>query len=194
MTPPALSFAEKYTYADYLQWPDEERWELIEGIPYNMTPAPTRKHQRIIARLTYFIEGFLLEKPCELAVSPFDVQLPKANQSVDESDTIVQPDLAVFCDTSTLTEKGAVGAPDWVIEILSPSTANKDMTVKSILYQAHGVKEYWIVDPQEDKVQVFLLDTERNQFGIPQRYDVEATLSPALFPDLKIALEKVFEG
>jgi len=193
MTPPALSLAEKYTYADYTTWPDEERWELIEGIAYNMTPAPTRKHQQILIKLGAEIQFFLKGKSCEVNVAPFDIRLPKADQSADESDTVVQPDISVYCDKSMLDKKGAIGPPDWVVEILSPNTSHKDMTVKSYLYQAHGVKEYWIIDPEVNRVQVFLLDPELKRFGIPQQYSEDATLPPSLFPELKIDLKEIFQ-
>jgi Uma2 family endonuclease len=138
---------ERFTYGDYRTWPDEERWELIEGVAYSMSPAPQRWHQEIQARLITGIRLFLKGKPCKAFGAPFDVILPRADESDDEVDTVVQPDIVVFGDRSKLTKAGARGAPDMVVEILSPSTSKKDQREKFDLYEKHGVREYWIVDP-----------------------------------------------
>ncbi|MEL6537598.1 MAG: Uma2 family endonuclease [Bacteroidota bacterium] len=184
--------SETFNYADYLSWPEEERWELIDGIPHAMSPGPTRKHQRLSMQLSVLIGGFLQGSKCSVFAAPFDVRLPLMEEVDEEIDTVVQPDLVVYCDTSKLDEKGGKGAPDWVIEILSPSTAKKDQTVKTMLYQRHGVQEYWIVDPEREGVQVFRRDETGNRFGIPQTYEGEVVVSPLLFPDLKVKLTELF--
>ncbi|MEL6537597.1 MAG: Uma2 family endonuclease, partial [Bacteroidota bacterium] len=170
----------------------EERWVLIDGIPYSMSPGPNRKHQEIAWILIEMMALVVRKSGCKGYTAPFDVRLPVLGETDEEIDTVVQPDLVVYCDTSKLDEKGGKGAPDWVIEILSPSTAKKDQTVKTMLYQRHRVQEYWIVDPEREGVQVFRRDETGNRFGIPQTYEGEVVVSPLLFPDLKVNLTELF--
>jgi len=142
-----------YTYADYCGWGDEERWELIDGIPFAMAPAPSTAHQSISSVLHGKLFAFLEGKPCKVFHAPFDVRL----NSAGEDDTVVQPDIVVVCDTSKLDEKGCNGAPDMVIEILSPSTAKKDRVTKFNKYQQAGVREYWLVDPDSKTLSTHVL-------------------------------------
>jgi Uma2 family endonuclease len=150
---PLLQEEQKYTYADYCEWDDTERWELIEGIPYAMSPAPTLGHQRISGELFGQLYNFLKGKPCKVFHAPVDVRLNAAG----EDDTVVQPDILVVCDHSKLDGKSCNGAPDLVIEILSPSTADRDRLEKFNAYLKAGVREYWIVDPFTKTVQICLL-------------------------------------
>jgi Uma2 family endonuclease len=143
---PLLTPRERFTYRHYRTWPDEERWELIEGRAFSMSAAPNRFHQTILGRLYLEFATFLKGRPCKVFLAPFDVLLPWGDEEDDEVDTVVQPDLAVFCDRGKLTKAGARGAPDLVVEILSPSTSKKDMKNKFILYERQGVREYWVVD------------------------------------------------
>jgi Uma2 family endonuclease len=145
-----------YTYADYLTWDDDERWELIDGVPYAMAGASTA-HQRILTELTRQFANFLKGKPCEAFAAPFDVRL---NADTND-DTVVQPDLLVICDKSKLDDRGCKGAPDLVIEVLSPSTASHDRFLKFNKYQRAGVREYWIVDPDSRTVQAHVLENGR---------------------------------
>jgi Uma2 family endonuclease len=144
---PALAPDERFTYSHYRTWPDSERWELIEGHAWAMSPAPKRRHQDFVLSMASMVRSFLIGKPCRVFVAPFDVLLPESDENDDEVDTVVQPDIVVFCDKSKLTERGARGAPDLIVEVLSPSTSKKDMNEKFNLYERHGVREYWIVDP-----------------------------------------------
>ena len=145
---------QRYTYADYCVWDDGERWELIDGVPYMMSPAPSRVHQSISGQLYGQLFNFLKDKPCKVYHAPFDVRL-----NIDkEDDTIVQPDLLVVCDESKLDDKGCKGAPDMVIEIVSPSTAQHDKVLKFNKYLQVGVREYWIVDPDSKTVTVHVLE------------------------------------
>lgn len=140
-----------FSYDDYLNW-DEGRWELIDGIVYNMTPAPSRQHQKISMDLAAIIHGQLTESSCEVYAAPFDVRLPdNENATDDEILTVVQPDIVVICDPAKLDKRGCLGAPDLVIEILSPATAAHDLKEKRDIYERHGVQEYWLVHP-EDKI------------------------------------------
>ena len=145
--------SQRYTYAEYCEWDDDERWELIDGIPYAMA-APTRSHQSILRDIVLQIGPFLRGKTCEMFFAPFDVRL-----NVDTFDnTVVQPDIVVYCDESKLDDKGGIGTPDMAIEILSQSTASHDMIRKYMLYMNVGVREYWIVDPVTQTVVVHILE------------------------------------
>ena len=137
----------RYTYSDYYSWDDDKRWELIDGIPYEMS-APTLKHQRISAQFIRLIGNFLVGKPCKVFAAPVDVRL---NHDTYD-DTVLQPDILVVCDKSKLDGKSCVGAPDLVIEILSPSTSMRDKIIKFNRYLQAGVREYWVVDPEDETV------------------------------------------
>jgi Uma2 family endonuclease len=144
---PELAPEEHFDYRQYRTWPEGERWELIHGQAWAMSPAPTRHHQRIALDFATLLRTFLHRKPCEVYIAPFDVLLPAGDEADDEVDTVVQPDIVVYCDRSKLTKAGARGAPDIAVEILSPSTSKKDQSEKFALYESHGVREYWIIDP-----------------------------------------------
>lgn len=177
---------ERYTYADYCTWDDSERWELIEGIPYAMSPAPAPRHQAISGELHAQLHAFLKGKPCKLYAAPFDVRL----NADDEDDTVVQPDLVVICDSSKIDDKGCKGAPDLVIEILSPSTARHDRMVKFQQYQQAGVREYWIVDPDTKTVQVSIL---RDGLYFTRMYaDTEAAAPVEVLEGCTVDLREVF--
>ncbi|MDI3547573.1 MAG: hypothetical protein PWR10_1225 [Halanaerobiales bacterium] len=191
MPQPAKSKDDKFTYRDYLTWPDEERWELIDGIAYDMTPAPSRNHQRLSAALTSKLYNYLEDKDCEVYAAPFDVRMPRGNENEIEIDTIVQPDISVICDPEKLDEKGCLGAPDLIIEITSPSTAKKDVIEKFNLYERVGVREYWIVRPQEKTVTVFKLGKDK-KYGRPDVYSAEDEIKVGIFEDLSIKLAEVF--
>ena len=188
---PEAATKELYTYGDYAKWPDEERWELIDGVPYNMSPAPSRSHQRILGDLHRQIANYLIGKTCEVYIAPFDVRLPKGDENDEQIDTVVQPDLVVVCDREKLDERGCKGAPDLAIEVLSPYTAGKDMKTKLNLYERVGVREYLIVDPVNKTVQVYQLEIE-GRYGRPDIYTGTEHLKVGLFPDLEIELTSVF--
>ncbi|NUO10080.1 MAG: Uma2 family endonuclease [Candidatus Brocadia sp.] len=144
--------ARKYTWNDYLSWPDDERWEIIDGVAYNMTPAPTVKHQVIAGKFFSRLEQQLTNKPCRPFIAPVDVILTEYD--------IAQPDVFVVCDKNKITDKNIQGAPDFVIEILSPFTALKDLREKKQLYERCGVREYLVVDPLEEYIERFWLDAD----------------------------------
>jgi len=181
----------KVNYADYLTWPEGERWEVIDGMPYNMSPAPSRRHQGILSVLIRRIGNYLDGKPCKVYAAPFDVRLSDDYSQDELIENVVQPDLSVYCDKSKLDDKGAVGAPDLVVEILSPSTSKKDMTEKMLLYQKFRVREYWVVDPEEKDVRMFVLD-EKDRFALFSLIQNDETAQGKLFPGLKIPLEELF--
>ncbi len=173
--PPKLG--QKYTIEDWRQWPDDERWELIEGEAWSMSPAPNREHQKILMELAYQIRSYLDKKSCEIYVAPIDVFL--LNNENDE-ETVVQPDILVVCDPAKLIPEGIKGAPDFIIEILSPSTASKDLEIKKVLYEKHGVKEYWIVK-SDGSVFVWLL--EGGQYKPATEYLKEMPVPSAVLKD-----------
>ncbi len=149
-----------YTYGDYLQWPEEEKLELIDGVPFLMAPAPSRRHQELIVNLLLQIGNQVEGKPCKVYTAPFEVRLPSGQEKDEDIKTVVQPDIVVVCDRSKLDERGCKGSPDWIIEVLSPGTASRDYVTKLALYEKNGVKEYWIVHPLDKIVMVFRLNTE----------------------------------
>ncbi|MDA8427122.1 MAG: Uma2 family endonuclease [Treponema sp.] len=159
MGDPAVTPRERFTYRQYLSWPDPERWELIDGQAWSMSPAPARRHQIVVGRLYAAIYDFLKGKSCQAFVAPFDVLLPQGGEPDGEVDTVVQPDIVVYCDKSKLTYAGARGAPDLAVEVLSPSTSKKDLAEKFALYERQGVREYWVVDPGNGAVQVWRLES-----------------------------------
>jgi len=180
---------EHYTYRDYLKWPEEEHWELIEGTPYNMAPAPTRIHQQIAGELFVQIKNFLRNHPCQAYIAPFDVRLPEVGETDETAGTVVQPDIVVVCDENKLDEKGCRGAPDWIIEVLSPSTAAKDQIIKRDLYARHGVREYWLVHPVD---RILMIYRYQAGFAAPEILATVGTTAVALFPELMIDWSIVF--
>ena len=193
MANPAARLDVRYTYADYLTWPANERWELISGTPYAMSPAPSRKHQAITLELSRIIANHIKAQggPCKVYAAPFDVRLPQANQAVNEIDTVVQPDIVIICDATKLDDKGCLGTPDLVVEIVSPATVRKDMIEKLNLYEQHGVKEYWLVFPKEQLVSVYQLD-DNKAYGKPEVYTTETPAPIEILTGLVVNLAEVF--
>lgn len=188
---PEAASKETFTYGDYLTWHDDERWELIDGVPYNMSPAPSRSHQKISGEIFKQIAVYLTGKTCEVYAAPFDVRLPKSNEEDELIETVVQPDIVVVCDPHKLDERGCKGAPDWVVEILSPHTAVKDMRIKLDLYERVGVREYWLVDPGYKMVHIFESGGD-GRYGRPGVYAAGDQVQAGIFPDLVIDLAMVF--
>ncbi|MWQ24119.1 Uma2 family endonuclease [Glaesserella parasuis] len=147
-----------YSYGDYLKWKFQERVEIIKGKIMAMSPAPNRLHQRISMKLTKAFLDVFVNHQCELYVAPFDVRFPDSNGKIK---TVVQPDLCVICDPNKLDEKGCIGAPDLIAEILSPGNSKREMKDKYELYQEQGVSEYWIVRPEEQHIQIYVLENGR---------------------------------
>ena len=179
-----------YTYDDYCTWDDDERWEIIDGAAYAMSPSPLRSHQSISGRLYTQLSNFLRGKTCEVFAAPFDVRL-----CADGDDgTVVQPDILVVCDQSKFDPdgRGVVGAPDLIIEILSPSTARHDLVTKFRLYQREGVREYWTVDPDRKTVAAHVLV---NDWYVTRSYDDQDSSVPVqTLEGCTINLTDVFAG
>ncbi len=179
-----------YTYADYLMWQFQERVELIRGKLFRMPPAPSVIHQRISAFFTAKIFNFFEHNACQVFAAPFDVRLPVSRKKGQDT-TVVQPDLCIVCDPAKLDELGCAGAPDLVIEILSPGNSTKEMREKFRVYEEAGVREYWIVNPAEKMVLVYVLNEAGVYIGLAP-VTTEDPLRSAIFPDLVIPLKEVF--
>lgn len=191
MAMPVKKLDEKFSYADYYKWPEDERWELIDGTAYSMSPAPSVKHQILLGKLHLLLGKKLEGQKCRPYLSPFDVRLPDKGLNDDEVFTVVQPDLFILCDKSKLDNRGCLGAPDLIIEIISPSSVKRDRQLKLELYQRHGVKEYWIVYPYTESIDVFRLD-ENGKYGSPRVYDCKDTIEVPLLGDLKLEMAELF--
>ncbi len=163
-----------------------ERWERIGGVIYDMSPSPSSEHQAILVNLVREISTYLKGKTCKLFTSPYDVYL-----NGDESGDYVIPDITIVCDPNKIQHKGCVGVPDMVIEILSPSTAYKDKTTKLKAYRNAGVREYWIVDPYNQFVEVYLFTDGSNSF--PMVYNKDETIPVSIFGELDIVMKDIFE-
>lgn len=180
-----------YSYQDYLNWPEEERWELIHGSPFHMAPSPSRKHQQILGQLAAEFTFFLRGKPCAAFVAPFDVRLFAEGKTDDQVTNVVQPDISVICDSKKLDNRGCLGSPDLIIEILSPSTGKMDRWVKYKLYEAAGVKEYWIVEPINETIEVFVINNQQ-KYELKGVYGKEDSVKVGIFDGLVINLDQVF--
>ena len=175
-----------YTYADYLEWDDDKRYELIDGRVYMMS-APTSNHQDVCREISRVISNYLVGKRCKLYFAPFDVRLtPKP---FGKDDTVVQPDIVVICDPKKIDRRGCVGAPDLVIEITSPSTSARDKLLKFNKYLWAGVREYWIVDPRDKTVSVHLLNENRYVTNV---YGKDDTVPVATLEGCEVNLKDVF--
>jgi Uma2 family endonuclease len=145
----------RHTYAEYRGWPEEVRYELLDGVAYLMSPAPSRLHQELLGELFYQVRAALEGRPCRAYIAPFDVRLPKGDESDELVDTVVQPDLLVVCDAQKLDAGGMRGAPDWVVEVLSPATAAHDQTIKIAAYERAQVPEVWMVHPVDRVLTIY---------------------------------------
>ncbi len=191
-----LDLTKKYTYADYLTWQFEEMVELIRGKVFRMSPAPNRFHQEVSSELHLIIGTYLRKKKCKVYHAPFDVRLPlpPTQQKKKKIDTVIQPDISIICDLSKLDIQGCNGAPDWIIEILSKGTAQKDLKDKFEIYQHAGVREYWIVHPTEGTVLPYRLDeTGKYQLFRQTPFTQEEVVPVGVFPGFEVDLGVVFK-
>ena len=183
---------ERFSYAQYLTWDDGKRWELIDGLVFDIAPGPGIEHQDILLSLGTLFKIFLKGKPCRPFIAPFDLILPDRPDDPDSAIfDVVQPDLMVVCDPKKITPRGIRGAPDLVVEILSPSSSARDLREKFDLYQHAGVREYWVISPHDRFVQVFTLGTDR-RYGAPVVWTPGDRFSAGVLPDLVIDLSEVF--
>jgi Uma2 family endonuclease len=181
---------QKYTYTDYLTWDNDERWEIIEGVPF-MQAAPSWQHQSLSGELYRQISNYLINKPCRVFASPFDLCLAEYNETDEEINKVVQPDVVIVCDENKLRKTGYFGVPTLVIEITSPATSRRDKVLKFNMYEKAGIKEYWIVEPDGKFVNAFTLQ-ENKRYGRPETYTDEEKIKVSNFPGLEIDLKLVF--
>jgi Uma2 family endonuclease len=187
---PDFSYGGLYTYADYLKWTIDERLELIKGKIFRMSPAPNRIHQKISGDIFSELHNYLSDRRCDVYSAPFDVRLPRKSKADKDVITVVQPDICVICDPSKLDDRGCVGAPDIVIEILSPGNNSKELRNKYEVYEEAGVKEYWIVSPQD---QTFLVYTLINGSFKPSKLMVSGeTVASSALPGFQLPLSAIF--
>ena len=173
-----------HTYGEYLHWPDDVRYELIDGEARMMAPAPTADHQDIVGEIYYQLRQALEGAPCRVFIAPFDVRLPRGNEADEAVDTVVQPDVLLVCDPAKIDRRGVRGAPDWVVEVLSPSTAAHDQIAKRRVYERAGVREYWLVHPTDRTVTVYLLKDGR--YGVPEIAELKGGTHLGILPDVEI--------
>jgi Uma2 family endonuclease len=184
MKPQALARDDRHTWTDYRTWPEDERWEIIDGVAYDMSPAPSTRHQAVTGKIFSRLERQLSGKRCTPFIAPTDVRLSETD--------VVQPDILVVCDPAKITASHIEGAPDLAVEVLSPSTSPKDLREKKRLYQRAGVREYLVVDPLELYVQRFSLAAE-NRYGEPDIFGPREVLSVTVLEGVDIALWEIFD-
>lgn len=178
-----------YTYEDYLKFEFDEMVELIRGRIFKMSPAPRPSHQIIAGKLYREIANYFVHKPCQVFMAPTDIILPVENRKREKSNTVVQPDICVICNTWFIEETGVFGSPDWIIEVLSPHTRKKDIQDKFSVYEECGVGEYWIVMPNEKLIECYVhTDGKYHRVNAFAEGDV---INPCRFPDLKIDVADV---
>lgn len=181
---------QRCNYADYLNFSNEKRCELIDGEIYNMN-SPNFAHQTIAGQLFRQLADYFEDKPCKVIISPFDVILSKPSKKNEDIDTVVQPDIMVVCDEKKIEERGVVGAPDLVVEIISPTSAAYDNIRKRALYESFGVKAYWIISPTERLIRIYHLD-KHGKYSSDTVYDDTAKIETLLFPGLVVDCRRVF--
>lgn len=187
-----LDLSKSYTYADYLTWNFQERLEILKGKIFKMSPAPSRKHQEISFQLSLIFGNYFKHSPCNVYVAPFDVRLINYKKSTNNKEitTVFQPDICVICDKEKLDDRGCIGAPDLIIEILSPGNSKKEMDIKFDLYEENFVKEYWIVEPFQKSILIYTLQNDK-YIGLKPIAEEGWVHSP-LFPELTFNVEEIF--
>lgn len=180
----AIQPGKRYTLEEWRGWGDDQRWELIRGIAFSISPAPRLKHQRLVMHLATQLSVQLAGHRCEPFIAPVDV-FPFPDAADDRADTVVQPDLMIVCDESKCRDEGIFGAPDWILEVLSASTAWKDQTEKKQIYEESGVVEYWIVNPDTLDLIVYLREGAR--FAPPVGKRLEGAVPLSVLPEVSLS-------
>lgn len=190
-----LDLNKTYSYADYLTWKFKEAIELINGKVVLMSPALNEEHQNIKRKLLAAINWYLKDKECKAFSAPFEVRLYERTKALIENqdiDTVVQPDLCLVCGPEIADNQGCNGAPDWIIEILSKGNSKREMQLKYRLYAESGVREYWIVYPNDQAINQFVLD-DNGHYQLKAMYSDDDIIHSDLFPELAIHLTEIFE-
>lgn len=188
-----LDLSKTYTYADYLKWSFEERIELIKGKIFKMSPAPGSSHQRISGTIFLLLGNHLRNQNCcEVFSAPFDVRLSRKSKDDKDIITVVQPDICVICDKEKIDERGCLGAPDIVVEILSPGNNKKEILNKYEVYEETGVKEYWIVSPQDKTFLKYTL-TDQGRYTTSRLMTLGDQVATSILPGFLMELNEVFK-
>jgi Uma2 family endonuclease len=185
-----LDLNKTYTYADYLKWTFDDRLELIKGKIFKMTPAPGSAHQRLSLRLSRRVGNYLEGKKCEIFSAPFDVRISRRSKSDKEVITVVQPDICVICDPAKVDDRGCIGAPDIVVEILSPGNNKKELTNKYEVYEEAGVLEYWIIHPYEKTFMKYTL--LKGVFQASRLLTMGDEVTTPILPGFVLSLDELF--
>jgi len=186
-----LDLTKTYSYADYLEWKFEERTELIKGRIFKMSRAPGSYHQEIAAEITRVFANHLKGKMCKVYPAPFDVRLAKKSLMNEDVITVVQPDICVVCDRRKIDKAGCIGAPDIVVEILSPGNNKTELQNKYDVYEENGVQEYWIVSPQQKTFLKYVLNQEGIYVAL-KLLPANAEVTTPILPGFILNLEDVF--
>jgi Uma2 family endonuclease len=187
----ALRDHKHHTYGHYRQWPDDVRYELIDGHAYLMAPSPTLDHQEVAGEIYFQLRQALAGKPCRAFIAPVDVRLPKGDEADDQIDTVVQPDVLVVCDETKLDRRGVRGAPDLVVEVLSPSTASHDQLRKRSIYERAGVPEYWLVHPTDRVLSIYRPTT--GGYGKPEIHELKGSTPVGVLPGVSITWDDLVD-
>ncbi|MFW0716867.1 Uma2 family endonuclease [Pedobacter sp. N23S346] len=180
-----------YSYADYLNWLFQDRVELIKGKIFKMSPAPSRVHQEISRNIFLKIGVFLQDQLCKVYSAPFDVRFPRESNADQDVYTVLQPDICVICDKSKLDDHGCIGAPDLVVEILSPGNTKVELLHKYQVYQEFGVKEYWVVSQSDQSILIYTLN-EHGKFQPSKIFTLSEKITSTVLLGFELALDDVF--
>jgi Uma2 family endonuclease len=189
-----LDTTKQYSYADYLTWKFSERVELYKGWIMKMAPSPSVSHQKSNTFLIWAMYDFFQKSKCEIFTAPLDVRLLDSKSSKKKKNedifTVVQPDIMVVCDLEKIDNQGIIGAPDLIVEIISPGNSKKELKYKYELYELNGVKEYWVVNPLEKNIMLYIL--VGNNFELHKIFFDDDVCKSVLFKGLKIKVADVF--
>lgn len=185
----ASKTTEKYCYQVYLQLPNDYSYEILEGNVYAMTPAPAVRHQLVLRNILVMLVNSMKNTECEVISAPCDLLLPEKDEDIEHTSTVVQPDIFVVCDRSKLKDKYCLGAPDLIVEVVSPSRPSIDYVKKLHIYEKHSVREYWIVNYTQKEVMIYKLDN--NEYNAP-KICLSGTINSGIFRNLKLSLEDIF--
>ncbi|MFC1222883.1 Uma2 family endonuclease [Pedobacter sp. BG31] len=181
-----------YSYASYLNWLFPERVELIKGKIFKMSPEPSSVHQEIVGNIFLKLGNFLEKQSCKVYISPFDVRFPKEGHNDKAVFTVLQPDICVICDRSKIDARGCIGAPDIVVEVLSPGNTKTELLHKYRVYEEFGVKEYWVVSQGDKSILIYTLD-EMGKFQPSKIFTLSEKITSTVLPGFELALDDVFE-
>lgn len=181
-----------YSYAHYLNWFFEERVELIKGKIFKMSPATSRVHQKLSFSISLAIGNYLKNRSCEVYFAPFDVRFPKKSNADKDVFTVLQPDICVICDKTKLDDRGCIGAPDIVVEILSPGNTKKELLYKYEVYEEFGVKEYWVVSASDQNILIYTLDNN-GKFQPSKLFTHSEEITSSVLLGFVLKIDDVFE-